>query len=257
MKQKTLIIVFFLLLKFNSYSQLTLEHTYYDIYSYNSDTYLKCSFNTQNSNFYYTYTRGANPTVTLYNSNHEFYKTIQLPSEAYYSFSSVSLFCDKLFDSDDLIEFVYISRNSYNADNFKMKVMNENGDVVVDLLNNRYASIIKTPQDEYKLITQCLIGGRTTSVYSLTGTLSTGQENLIDNKMVSYPNPANSTININIPEGMAKNSELKIFAIDGRQVLKTPLRDDGSKTISIDVSTLSSGTYIYKIDKFSDKFIKE
>ncbi len=94
-------------------------------------------------------------------------------------------------------------------------------------------------------------------VYALSGTLSVEQEQqYLKNNMIGFPIPTQNTLNIAVNEPLETNSKIEIFNINGQKVLEKPVQA-GSINVNLDVSTLSSGTYIYKLNGKSSKFIKE
>lgn len=244
----------------NSYSQVELENTY----NMNGNQVGKGSyfFNTENASYYYTYSTGLNPSVNVYTSNHSLYKTVNLPVAQYKSFESVMLFTDHLFNSDALIEFIYV-QYGYPSDApggsyipYYMSVINENGEILYDLGNRQKAKVVKTSDDSYKLIAEAYIPYTTTvNVYGLSGTLSTNQQYLVNNEVFLYPNPSNSNVNILNPLKDGEFADVKVFSMDGKKVLTKSI-SGSSSPINLDVSSLTSGTYIFRINDLSWKFLK-
>jgi hypothetical protein len=78
----------------------------------------------------------------------------------------------------------------------------------------------------------------------------------------AYPNPTKNQINFIINAGTDKKSTLSMYDLNGRIITK-PYETNGDKnSISVDVSKLSPGIYLYTLTQdnkvvFSDKFIKE
>ena len=64
-------------------------------------------------------------------------------------------------------------------------------------------------------------------------------------KLTIYPNPANNNITI---DGLIGTAE--VFDINGKKVMDV-------MSGAIDISTLSNGTYIVKVESFTTNFIKE
>jgi hypothetical protein len=94
-------------------------------------------------------------------------------------------------------------------------------------------------------------------IYALTGTLSIEQEQqYLKNSMLGYPIPTGDSLNITNKFPLEQDSKLEVFDINGKKILEKNVVV-GSKDLSIDVSGLTSGTYIYKLNGVSSKFIKE
>lgn len=246
--KKTLLIT--MLLGFvQLHSQISLEHSYDNSQS-NSLLYsnYSFSFNTENATYYYYFSSGDN-SIKLYNENHSLYKSVSLPIPAT-NYISIYAPSDKLFNSDALIEFIVMISGSTN----QMYLLNENGDILNNLGERNRANVIKTNSGSFKLVTS-KNDGKIIDVYALNGTLSTNQFNLLA-KSSAFPNPTDSVINITIPEQVNKSADIKIFSMAGKEVMSQKKYDD-SNNIKLDVSSLASGIYIYKVENHTGKFIKE
>nr|WP_294777402.1 T9SS type A sorting domain-containing protein [uncultured Flavobacterium sp.] len=245
---KLQITVILLLMQTLSFAQLTLENTYYSSPT-NNDGDKNQFFNTQNASYHYVVDSNLN--LTIFTESQQVHKVVNLSAVAPgNNFHSVLLFTDKLFNSDNLIEFIYISYLPNTQ--IVMKLVNENGEVLQDLGYKNYAAIVKNSNGDFKLITK---GGIEKKVYALPGALLSSQTYLLSNKIIGYPNPATDVINITNPSG--KNAaEIKIYSIDGKEIKKIT-QTDNDGFFSLDVSELAAGTYIYKIGNYSNKFVKE
>jgi hypothetical protein len=67
-------------------------------------------------------------------------------------------------------------------------------------------------------------------------------ENILSSKVSVYPNPSNGVLNVNIPSDILA-SNVSIFDVTGKQV-----KIFKSFSKSLDISSLSTGIYILKID---------
>lgn len=91
-------------------------------------------------------------------------------------------------------------------------------------------------------------------------TLSIDEETL-KNRIIVYPNPADTVLNINMPDGLvADNASIKLYDINGRLIIdNTPTINNS--TIKIDVQNLSNGVYLIHLKNnqqtFSQLFIKK
>ena len=138
-------------------------------------------------------------------------------------------------------------------------LVDEDGAVLNEFLNRGGAEIVKVSETEYKLIIASATTAQLTNyydVYSLPGTLSLNQMNIVDRlSSIVFPNPSNNIINITSNKENGFYSELKIFDLNGKLVIEKNVIINNSK-ISIDISKLEKGTYIYNLDGKSNKFIK-
>ena len=166
------------------------------------------------------------------------------------SFSRVSLFTDKLFNSDNLIEFLYVSTLPNTQPD--MKLINENGVILQDFGLHSYAAVIKNVDGDFKLITEYSTEKK---VYALPGVLLSSQNYLLSKDVKAYPNPVNDIMNI-VSDSKNHYVDVAIFSIDGKEIQKSNVKSTEG-FINLDVSALSSGTYIYKIGNYSGTFIKE
>ena len=65
--------------------------------------------------------------MRIYTEAHSVYATINLPVDLGFTVSNIQLFTDKLFNSDNLIEFLLVTSQSGT---YKMTLLNQNGDVL-------------------------------------------------------------------------------------------------------------------------------
>lgn len=92
-----------------------------------------------------------------------------------------------------------------------------------------------------------------TDVRKITfGTLSGTNWVLFDDKSVSvFPNPASNYITIKNPFSIYL--DFSIFSLDGRQLIQKTIT---SETETTDISYLSNGIYLLKMNGFTTKLIK-
>lgn len=92
-----------------------------------------------------------------------------------------------------------------------------------------------------------------TDVRKITfGTLSGTNSVLFDDKSVSvFPNPASNFITIKNPFSIYL--DFSIFSLDGRQLIQKTIT---SETETTDISYLSNGIYLLKMNGFTTKLIK-
>ncbi|WP_299664916.1 endo-1,4-beta-xylanase [uncultured Polaribacter sp.] len=70
-----------------------------------------------------------------------------------------------------------------------------------------------------------------------------------------YPNPATSTININVKN--KKDNSLKIINLLGQVVISKNIKETNIDIITIDISNLKSGVYFIRINDVIEKFLKK
>lgn len=241
-----------------TFGQATFEH------SYSSDNINRNrinSFNTDNGINYYTLNK-ALKTINIYNSSHVLTKTVNINVPANSSINGIYAITDKLFNSDNLIEFIvsiYLNTSPYGYSS--LTLYNENGIVIQQFGANREdAQIVKDTNNNYKLITR---GVDTTNsseyiydIYSLSGTLSITQQGLLSKRFIGFPNPTESNITIvnNLESG--ENAVLEVFDINGKKVLEKNVVGENVE-INLEVSNLNSGVYIYKLKGETNRFIKK
>ncbi len=77
--------------------------------------------------------------------------------------------------------------------------------------------------------------------------LVTAENNTLKAGIDIYPNPAKQQLNIYM-NGMSGSSEVKIFDNMGREVLSQHVSDAGNQNVTVDISSLTNGIYIVKLD---------
>ena len=162
-----------------------------------------------------------------------------------------------LFNSDSKFE-ILISLNGNGVS--KLLLFNEDGgDSIFDFGDKWTANVFKDGNN-YKLITSKYHFSSVSvhyDIYSLSGTLSTSQENLLNQqKMISFPNPSSDIINITNPLKNNARDKVKVYDINGRKVLEKEIIGNG-ENIELNISDLSKGIYNYRIRDFGNKFVKE
>lgn len=238
-----------------SFGQATLEHSYTTNYLGADSSWetikkgLLYSFNTQNGINYFTLNTVSN-TITIYNQNHIFFKTVSFPETP----AKIHFITDKLFNNDDLIEILYSTDFAAGSNT---KLINENGVLLQTISNRPYARLTKDSSNNFKLIVSNVESYMLNyDVYSLSGTLSLAQQDIyLKNSFVGYPNPAENTINITNKLSNGENGILEIFDTTGEKVMKKNVIG-GNNEINLDITELSSGVYIYKLNGQTNRFIK-
>lgn len=256
MKKITFLLLTNLFIYSYSYSQATLEHTYSSGIQ-KSDMSGVLGFNTAGGLKFYTFNRTTN-LVEIYNQSHVLETSFTIPLDAGHFLSEFIFVTDKLFNSDNQIEFLYKSYKIGDSSNRKIYLSNDAGVLLQSFPGKYYAGVVKDNSNNYKLIIAASEQNPATNaydydVYGLTGTLSTEQQDILTKKAVVFPNPSNNVINISNTSNTGRASTLQIFSTDGKKVLE---EKHAEEEIKIDVSTLQNGVYIYKLGDKSGKFIK-
>lgn len=235
-----------------TFGQVTLEHSYTSEMGYDGNNV----FYTQNGISYYTFNTTTNA-ISFYNSTHTLITTTNIPTDANYQPNGIFLITDKLFNSDNSIEFILLSQNTnYPAnglDYWKMTLYNDAGTVIQQFGNKTVASVKKGNADTYKLVVS---SPGVYDVYSLTGTLTVQQQTLLNKSSFAFPNPTSDNITISSKLSNGETATLEVFSINGTKVVEKEITGNDTG-INVDVSNLSSGVYIYKINGETNKFIKK
>lgn len=242
-----------------SFAQLNLERTYTTSTVGSLDTYF-FTFYTESGLNYFTYDE-VTQEIKIYNENHLLIKSFTAPIPVDYIVSGCWFVTDKLFNSNNSVEFLFSIYSNSDSINNKIILFDDNGNNIQDFADRSYAGISKTSNNEYKLILRESkytngIKSAVLDVYSLPGTLSLEQDQLLSANFVTYPNPTSSIITIKSSKTFNKDSILQVFDIGGKKVIEKKLTE-GNKDISVDVTTLNSGLYVYKINDVTGKFIKK
>lgn len=238
-----------------AFGQMNLEHSYtsdgshWDVYS-------------DNSTSHYLIGRGNN-TFDIYNANHTLYKTLvpNIPNNYMYipellqENYSIS---KRIFNTDDKLEFILTFLNNQGGQHL-MLIINEDGNIIKQF-GNDYHSLYKIFHDaesnQNKFVISKNSGTNTiTEVYALpTSTLTTLEiQTQNKNKLSAFPIPTNKLLTITNPGNGGNN--VQVYDVSGKMVLHKSFTS-GEKNISIDVESLKSGVYMYKIGDQSSKFIK-
>jgi hypothetical protein len=253
MKKTFILLVTTILLAFSTKGQINLENHYVG-------TVRIANLSTAGYKFYNIDI--ASNVVKIYNIDHSIYQTITLPNPPVnQTYSGVYLLSDKLFDTDNLIEFVLLYKDSQlsNFTNYH-KVINENG--VILLQNNKIEFEALNLSGTYKL--RCMAPTYDSSfVYSLPGTLpcdacggptSIVKNNSSTNTMPNaYPNPTSTQITI--PYKLTNSDtkgKINFYDINGK-ILREYNVDNTFENLILDTKEFSAGTYYYNLTSNSGK----
>lgn len=232
-----------------SFGQAVLEHTYESYFGGTSSEHQV--FLTENGLHFFTFNNTTN-VIQVYDSLHTLIKTINIPSEI--NVAGIKLMSDKLFNNDNLLEFMV--QSGYGD---TVYLINETGTILQDfgigLYGIEYDVVLIKTGNDYKLIIRDMMG-TLYNVYSLPGTYLEIVVPSISSKLFGYPNPIADRIMITNPLENGENALLEVFDMNGKRILKKNISGNEAEII-LDVSNLNNGTYIYKINGETNKFIKK
>ena len=249
-----LIIIGFIIFNSLSFGQ-TLEKTYFTNAS-NDRKKLNYAFNINGETIYYTLNWSTSE-VVFYDSTHNIFKKVKVNIEPSYEMKELYFVTDKLFNSNSKIEFmIYSAPNNQSTSNIKL--YDDEGNLLFDFGHTIGIELFKTANNEFKLLTlhQNEAFKFIYKVYSLSGTLSVDQESLLNKSVVLFPNPTSETLNIKNLKINGKVTILEIFTIQGKKVFSKKIKQNQAE-ISVNISHLNNGMYIYKIGDLSNKFLKK
>ncbi len=256
-----LLFLTFCICSFSLYSQITLEHTFTNT---GNGPYL---FHTHNATMFYRYDIQSN-TITIYNSDYSLYKTITVPALSGYTFSSAENFSTKLFNLDNLIEFVVCyRRDTGNNYDYKLILYSENMNQIMDFGNfpSGYAYTTMDNKTKFKVthFTYTSSGGSTISdFYSLPGSIANPNPMGLDDSEIlndyynAYPNPAGSYINLPYKINMNERSVMRIYNSKGELIEQKNIEGQ-SRWLKLKTDNYTPGMYIFEFNGNSGTFIVE
>jgi hypothetical protein len=251
MKRLAFLITILVFLASGSSAQITLEHTYAGV----SAAYIHLPV----AGYKYYVMDVANKQCRLYNNDHSLWKTINLSIPANYYLCDIQYVTEDLFNTDNLIEMLYVSCN-YNTSlayyTYDTRIINENGTTLFSMPGAGYSYIYPAETGSKLLVWfydfSVFPETVNTMVYSIPGQVYTAMADDIENSDISqpgaYPNPAYGEVNI--PYALPANvmqAELKLYTMNGTLV-KSYTIDHTFNSIQVKTSELPAGLYVYRID---------
>ncbi len=240
-----------MLISLNIYAQINLEHTF--------PNSVYC-INTQTRTIYCTSSYRSD-TLTIYNSDYSFYKSISItPPYGYEGYSSFfENISDKVFNLDNDIEFTRSYIDTLNNTGYLLILYNENGSELMNFENCQYGYYHQTQNDELRFKLERYPNypnsDRVTDIYSLPGSLSSIQPQIGNNITCSvHPNPAEDFIFINYKIDVFEITDLIIYNSNGIMIESKKIGGAFDK-IKLDISDYKPGVYIYRYNDMSDRFI--
>jgi hypothetical protein len=201
----------------------------------------------------------VNKQCLIYSMDHSFIKSISLPTPEGYYLADIQYVSEHLFNSDDLLELVYIYSKYVPVElsyyyTFETRLINENGAVLLSLPGVGFTDVIETAHHGKKFLVYeynySVIPYRTlTHVYSLPEQATKSESPTFTGSIPgnAYPNPASRqiTIPVQLPKGIPSGT-LEVFDTNGQRLLSFPV-SGSSANVVIPTTHFSPGTYIYHV----------
>lgn len=233
------------------YSQPVLEHSYSESASLTNLEIL--------GEIYYSMDV-VNKQCLIYDTDHNFLKSIALPTPEGYYLENIQFLSEHLFNDDDLLELVYTYSKYVPTDlsyyfTYESKLINENGATLSTFPGAGYTNVVETADQSKKFLVYeydySVIPFRTyTHVYGLPAATEPSENYAAANFNPgdAYPNPASHLINIpvELPRGEHSGS-LKIVDMHGRELLSYPVQESTGH-IRLPARQLAPGSYLYHIE---------
>ncbi len=201
--------------------------------------------------------------ISIYDMNHALVQTVSLasfPMNVNGTMGDVLYLSQQLFNTDPLIEFMYIYTNSLGVNTGSTKIINQTGAVIFSdtgaaSVHPNWAMqqypIYNTPNGT-KMILSYTNGQA--KVYGLPGILTTAihvtNQNLVQaSGLISnpHPNPTNNTTNVDykLPEGVHQG-EIVFYDLQGIEIKRFKV-DKTFNSLLISTTDIPAGTYYYQL----------
>lgn len=260
---KTRFIIAFVLFSINSlvFSQLTLVNTdtFYGRAGFTvlegiGEKYFTVKNQLSNENESYH--------LKIYNLDHSIYKEINFdfPEDIHFSDFTIDYVSTRLFNLDDKIEFVV------KGDCSGFAIFDEDGDLIFisEESNGCRAEITNTSDKALLFLPVYSYPDNRMEIYELPGkicyeyTPSTDiKSRIVDLKNTTvFPNPAHTEVTIIYDLGANDYGYLNVYNQSGL-VVKTVIVNKIESSITINISQLSEGIYIYEIRSANNQLISE
>lgn len=196
----------------------------------------------------------------IYDMDHTQLKSISLPTPDGYYLADIQYVSETLFNSDNLVELVYIYSKYVPTDysyyyTFETRLVNENGSILLTLPEVGFTQVVETSDQKKKFLAYeynySVIPYLTkTHVYNLPDQSTKSASQFINPVGLgnAYPNPASRQVYIpfTMPEG-AQSGTLLLSDMNGKKVLSYPITPS-SDHVLLPTSQFAPGTYIYHLD---------
>ncbi len=245
---KTLIIsitVLFFSLLLNA--QITPEHTY---------NYSATLTEVDDGEFKYYLMDVPMNQCRIFNEDHSLYKTIDLAIPQGYFLSDIKFVSRKTFNTDENIELLYLYTKSSLVNDeyvytYGMKVINEQGNVLLNLQDGGFAEI-KEFNGAPKLFAYQYIYNTNyylvnTNVYSIGGGDSNSNAVTSSPSLRIFPNPASDMVRVEMrQEDLKTGGKILINDLSGKRLLDQSY-GPGMSSIPVATGALDPGTYILNV----------
>lgn len=247
---KNLLLLSTILICAVSSAQAVLEHSYWTSQLPEGRNY----FYTEDGLKYLIFDGGSN-IFQIFNDQHILLKTFTAPFDNAPLLIRDIFVTDKLFNNDSKIEFLVSAQEDPVV---RLLLFDDDGNILQEFPGRRAFKILKNNDNEYKLITTDINPFMLLDfmdVYSLIGTLSVNQQNLLRQELLLQPNPASDFVRITNNLQSGQTGVLSIFTLGGAMISQKTIHFNDE--IQLDVSSFASGTYLYNFNGDSGKFIKK
>lgn len=257
--KKLHVILGLIILTLNSYAQITLEHS-------STSTSIMSSFKTSSSGImFYNITDTISNQLKIYNEDFSLYKTIKIPRPAGYT-TTISSISDKLFNSNNSIEFICIFQRIYATTTgawyvSKIIIYDENLTVLKDfgIYNNYILPSVISEGSVSKLLFLSWYPNSNSQyvneIYTLPGSLPNNIAELkLSDIKSAFPNPAKTIITLPYVLENEQTSTIRIYKLNG-QLVDSKQIDSNFDKILLNVESYQPGIYIYEYNGMSKKFI--
>lgn len=233
------------------FSQPVLEHTF-------SESAAFCQLKSLGEVFYAMDV--VNKQCLIYDMDHTLLRTISLPTPEGYYLADIQYVSETLFNSDNLVELVYIYSKYVPTDysyyyTFETRLVNENGSILLTLPGVGFTQVVETSDQKKKFLAyeynySVIPYATKTHVYNLPDQSTKSASQFINPVGLgnAYPNPANRQVFIpfTMPEG-AQSGTLLLSDMNGKKVLSYPINSSADHVL-LPTSQFAPGTYIYHLD---------
>ena len=189
----------------------------------------------------------------LYNEDHSLFKTISLSVPEGYFLYDIKFVSRKVFNTDDKIEllYVYTKLNASSVTVYGLKIVNEDGTVLLTLQNGGFAEI-KEFNGAPKLLAYQYIWNSSyylvnTLLYGISGDDPNNTSLPLLKSLKIYPNPAKELVYVDMdPESLKPGGNILVSDMAGRTVLQQSYTS-GTAQVEIYTGTLDPGTYMISV----------
>lgn len=263
---KVLLICVLLIMAFNVNGQIVKEKTYTPEMYYDQLCVVYKGIFNNSDGVGYVLTDIPKLSFKLYNLDHSISKesTIKSPTNGS-TLVSMFYFTTNFFNNDGKVEFLACwTEKDYSK--YYLYLYDEEGNMLYDFGEvydlYMYGNEELKEGDFYYAGTNKLKLRKPKSsnntypcdIYSFGGTYNSLSNLKISKEENAYPNPAKNKITIPYKLKNADKSVLRVYNIDGKMVTQKTI-DTNFDNIQLDVTNFSKGTYIYKYQNITDKFV--